>query len=510
MVNKQDSNATGLRYAEEQTYGVLPVTPTWTPFEPNTYKDFGGQITTVARNPINAARQRKKGVTTDLDASGGFNSDLTQTNLQDILQGFFFADFRRKGEEPVTSVALDTTNPDEYLVASTTGFLVNSLFKASGFTNAANNGLKLATVITANTAVKVADGTLVAEASPPAAAKIVVVGQRGTATDISVDADGGVGGLPALKSVALDFTTLGIIPGEWMFIGGDNAANAFATAANNNWVRVRNVAAHVLTLDKTTTTMVDDAGTGKLIDLYFGRVLKNEADPTLQVRRSYNLERTLGSDGVGTQSEYLVGAIPGEFQINIPQAQKITCDLTFVAKDHETRTGTVGVKSGNRPTLSDADAFNTSSDFSRLRMAIVDPTTGNPSPLFAFLTELTLNTNNNLSANKAVSVLGAFEVTAGDFSGMGNLTAYFATVGAVAAVRNNEDVTIDAIVVKDNAGFVIDFPLIALGEGRLNVTKDQPITIPLKMDAATAAKIDTNLDHTVLMGFFDYLPDAAA
>ncbi len=97
-VNKIDSNATALRIAEEASYKVLPSTPIWMPMEPNEYDDFGGSIVTTARNPINASRMPKKGVVTDLDATGGFTFDVTQLSLQDLWEGILFADFRRKND----------------------------------------------------------------------------------------------------------------------------------------------------------------------------------------------------------------------------------------------------------------------------------------------------------------------------------------------------------------------------------------------------------------------------
>lgn len=506
MPNKIDSNVTGLTFAEELTLGTLPGSPVWYALEPNGYDDFGGSIATVARNPINAGRQRKKGVVTDLDAAGGFNSDLTQTNLKRLMQGFMFADIREKGtlipmngtQEPVTNV---DGVADEYDVAANADqFAIDDIVFASGFGDPANNGIKVVTSITTTVAVGVAE-VLVAEASPPAAATLKTVGVQGAAGDIDVDA---TGSLPALTSTLLDFTTLGLIPGEWIYIGGDLAALGFVAAANNGFARINSIAAARLEFDKTDGTMTTEASTTETIQLFFGEVIKNESNPALQVRRSYQLERQLGDDGNGTQSEYLVGAVPGEFTLNVAQADKITIDLSFVATDNEQRDGTTGVKTGTRPALVESPAFNTSSDFSRTKLALVDDANSNPLALFAFVTDFTMAINNNVSPNKAVGVLGAFDVTAGTFEVGGSITAYFADVTATQAVRNNSDVTQDFVIAKDNAGIVFDVGLIALGDGRANVEQDQAITLPLEVSAGV-----NKFNHTLLVGFFDYLPTAA-
>jgi len=505
VAGKIDSNSTNLRIAEEETFGVLPSTPVWEQFEPNTYGDFGGDISRVARRPINDSRQLKKGVVTDLDAGGGFNTDFTQNNLQNVLQGLFFADLRRKGEEIVTSVDVDLANPDEYRVAATAGFKVDDLIQGQNFTNAANNAVNVVTIIVADTSVEVADGQLVDEASPPANAQIVVVGVQGAAGDIDVDASGA---LPVLTSTLLDFTTLGLIQGEWFFIGGDLASERYSDSNNNGFARIRTIAANALTLDKTDATMVTEASTTETIRLFFGRVLRNE-QAALQVCRSYQPERTLGDSGTGTQSEYLPGSIFDEMVLNIPSADKLNADLTFVSKDHETRNGTLGVKSGTRPALASGSAVNTSSDFSRIRMAVVSNTDAAPTGLALFLQDLTLTVANNSEPNKAIATLGAFAITAGAFEVTGSVEAYFYDIAAIEAVRANSDVTIDLAVVASNTGFVFDIPLLGLGDGRLNVEIDTAVILPLNIEAGDASDAISGLDYTAMFVFFDFLPNLA-
>lgn len=411
---------------------------TWKPLEPNSYQDFGGQTTLVARNPINPSRQQKKGVITDMDASGQFNQDLTQTNAQDLLQGFVFADTRTKG----TDTAAD------YLKTAAAG--------------------DIAVVTTGN--------------------------------------------LSKLTSTALDFTTLGLVPGEWVFLGGDASATRFAEDDNNGFKRIRKIEAHALTIDKSNFPMVDDAGTGKTISIYMGRVLKNESDTSKIKKRSYQIERTLGSlDGLQPpQAEYLVGAVPSQFVLHMTTAAIVNADFSFTATDNEQRRQIDGLKAGARPALVESDAFDAANSLKRINISLAGGLTEAPQPLFGYATEFTLTLDNNLSANKGLGKLGAIGVSAGTFAVSGSLTAYFSDIAAVQAVRNNADVTMDMIFVKDGAGIVIDMPLIALGGGRADVTLNQPINLPLTSEAASGAKIDPDMDHTLLFVFFDKLPDIAA
>lgn len=507
-VNKIDSNITGLAYAEEAVLGSLPGengnpgSPVWNRLNPNSYNDFGGEVITVAPNPINPSRQRRKGVTTDLNASGGINHNFTFSNLRDLMQGLMFADEREKGYEEPTAVAAG-----EYTVAETAGFLTGSLVKGQGFTNAANNALGVVGVVTLDTSIAVAGAVL--EGSPPTGANIRVVGFEAATADLDVD---NTGTLPAITSTVLDFTTLGLVPGQWIFVGGDTAGDQFANAANNGFKRIRTIAANRLTIDKSDAAMVTETGSGLDIRLFFGDVIRNETGALIK-RRSYNIERTLGAPDSALpaqiQSEVLIGAVPNEFTLNIPSADLLNADLTFVATDNAQRDGATGPKQTSVQEPAVAKEYNTSSDVTRIRLSTVSSVSAAPTALFAFITEGSISINNNVTPNKAVGVLGAFDVTAGTFTVSGSLTAYFADVAATQAVRNNSDVTLDIGFARDNQGVIFDLPLIALGDGRLSVEVDQPITLPLTTDAASGQDVDENLDHTMLITYFNYLPNAA-
>lgn len=512
--NKVDSNITGLRVADEECTGKLPdIGVIWKPLEPNGYPDFGGQISTVARNPINPSRQRKKGVVTDLDASAGLSTDFTQEGQQDMMEAFLYADARRKDE--LTTPVIDGANDEYEPAAGGDGYLAGDLLFAKQFSDPAANGLKTVTGTPTATAIGVVE-------SIPA-----LTGQTGIISRVGFrfatgDAEINVSGtLPALTATVKNLTQLGLIPGEWVFIGGDTAVTTFAGTTNGGFARIRSVNAGSITFDKTDKTFTTDAGTGKTIRIFFGRVIKNELGALIK-QLPKQFERTLGAPDQDKpdelQAEYMIGCLANEFSISISTASKIEMDMSFVCTNSERRSAgppgvpnaTIGVKEGARPALIESEAFNTSSDISRVRLAKVDALNPAPTPLFMFAEEIALTLNNGVTPIKAVGTLGNIDSSIGTLEMGGSLTALFSTVEAVDAVNNNEDMTLDLAIVKNNQGFLMDLPLITLGDGKPTVEQDNPIKLPLTMDAASGAKVSPDLDYTLMVIYFDYLPDVAA
>lgn len=493
---KQDANLVGFYKIREATLGQVPATGAWQTREPNSFDDLGAEYTKVARKPFSPSRQRKKGSTTDLDADGGYNEDLTQHNMQGELEEFFFAAMRKTHEETGAEAVAAS---DDFTVADSTDYLVGHIIKASGYTNAVNNGIHTVGALTDATHISTAS-TLADEAGS-ATKKIKVVGFEFATADIDLSVP--VGGCLLTATVAdfEDFTNL--VEGSWVFYDhGDDTNVGYARIAKDG------IGVDTLLFDKTTWTPVADDGTGMDSKIYFSDVLKNEDDPDLIVRYSSVMERTLGRDAVGVQSEYLTGAVASEMTWNSPLANLVNIDMAYIAQAANVRNGTDGPlsarASNTRTAALGEDAFNTSSNVYRLRMAMIDPTTLNPSPFFARVTEWTGTINNNVTSAKAQGVLGGFDTTVGNFDVDAEVTAYFSTVDVIHAVKCNWDVTFDAIYAKQNAGVYLDIPLISLGGGRLDIEQDAAIMVPLQAAAAESA-----FGHTALIGWFDYLPDAA-
>lgn len=424
---KIDSNVVGLNYAVEECLGQLSSNPKWQALEPNSFSDFGGELSTTNRTPLSISRQNQKGVVTDLSVKGGFNIDFTQNNLNDLLEGVFFADTRKKTNYQFTGGSGDIK-----------------------FASADN--------------------------------------------------------IYSLTATTADFTTLGLVEGEWIFVGGDNPTERFDTAGAF-YARVSKIEAKKLTFDNGTfkAGLSADAGASKTIKIFMGAVLKNERTLDLIKRKSYCFERTLGKD-LSTnqkQAEYISGAVLGEFSLEAKQGEMLKADLSFTATNNEYRTGAL-LSDGKLTASLGESGINTTSDIRSIRLSLVDDSKSTSTPLFAYVTETSIEVNNNLSENKALGTFGAIDVSAGNFEVSGKTTAYFTTVQAVEAVRKNADVGLYALFATKQKGFIFDIPLVGLGGGTLNVEKDNPITLELEASGA-----ENKFGYTMMYVNFPVLPKIA-
>jgi len=502
MGNTVDTNGTSLSFCEETTPKVLPGSPIWYALEPNSYSDFGSNFSTMARSPITVGRQKKKGSVTDMDCPVGFNHDFLHTGLNRILQGLFYADIKEKKstapyngtQETITGV---TTSNDTYTASAGTtldDFLTKNLVLASGFGISANNGLK--TVVSSTSTTVVVSENLVDEPAPPSTAKIEVVGVIGASGDITLTASATS---IVLGSTLLDFTTLGLNIGEWIFIGGDTAGTAFATGGTG-YARIKSITANAISLDKTTFSPSTDTGAAKTIQIFFGYILFNENTCEDIIKRYYRFERKLICDGVSDVYEYIKGCYPNQMTLNCPTSDKLNIDMSFIGID-SSYVDTVETGTHNASIVE--DAINTSSEVYRIKMELVSATLNQPA-LFAHITDFNLSINNNVTSQKAIGVLGSIDASLGDFEVTGSMTAYFVDMASLTAFRSNSDVSLDAIFAYNNKGFIADIPLMTLSKGSLKLEKDKPITIPIDSNA-----FENSSGYTLLFNWFSYLPSVA-
>jgi len=490
------TNNTSLSYAKEETIGVLPGSPVWKLLEPNAITSFGATITTVARNPISKNRQRRKGTVTDLDSAVEFDADFTMDSFKDFIEGFVFSAFTGQVAAQPTSVSTTA-----YTIPAIAAAIEQStLVFTRGFLNSENNGLKVVDTGGTTTSVPIVGGGLVAET--PAATRNVsleVAGFRFSSGDLQVDASGD------LITTTKDLTDLGLIAGQMIWVGGQDEANQFATAANTGFVRVVSISINKLVLDKRSQDFVADTGTGKTIDLLFGRFLKNvSVDDANFLEQSFQFEAAYqdlegNPTPTGDAYEYSLGNYCNTAGFELPLTNKATVSFAFVGTD--TEVPTTSRKTGADAPLNPVEtaAFNTSADIARLRITDIDET-----GLTTDFKSVTLNINNNVAPEKVLGNLGARFMNYGNFEIDLEAQLLFTEKAVVEAIRNNQTLTMDFAIRNIDGGVVVDIPSLTLGGGE----KEFPVNESILINTTAQAFGDATFNSSLQVSLFPFLPSA--
>jgi hypothetical protein len=515
------TNNTSLAYAIQQSFGVLGASPAWKLLEPNSISQFVPTITTVPRGPISPSRQRRKGTITDLDSSVEFEADLTLDSWLDFVEGFIFAqatNHRLASGALRQAVAADATLP----ILTTEGYSFSALASAipvgalvftRGFdVNAVNNGLKEVTASN-TTEVEVdggASGILDEDPGNTGFATLETAGFR--FTDLAWDDTA-----KTLTSATVDPSTIGLTPGQLIYVGGLTATEQFTNGTA--WARVVTVGSGVgqpITVDKVT----NDLGTGldgggneaaDAVDLLFGQFIRNVPVSDGSFLERYfqfeagwpNLYETEPPTPVANPDgfEYALDNLCNTLGINTPGQDKATFTANLVGTDTEPPVDNASRKT-NASTPAEpvqTTAFNTSADFARLRIQDVDE-----NGLTTDLTEMTTTLGNGVTPEKVLGVLGARFLNYGNFEVDIETVALFSSPLVIARIRSNTTVTMDWILENDDGVIGIDIPSMTLGNGG----RDLPVNESVKVNLTGQAFLDPVLGTSIGVSTIPVIPTA--
>lgn len=489
-------NNTRLSFAVESSVGVLPGAPAWRIEEFESISAYGANITTVTRRPIGQDRGRKKGTVTDLESSVEFESDLTVDSFTDFIEGFMFSEYANKefdlksaGAPPVPTALGYTIDVAGAILAAKMVWAAGgaiTLVYAKGYATAANNGLKPLTADVGAADVNVPVAGNVAEAVPPTNASLQVAGLRTDDVTLTIDAGLATGSLVSAADV--DWTVLGIRPGQIIHIGSATAAGVLqnaptiAAATVSGYCRVRTVAALTITFDKPTAGLVA-AGAGaspgaQTIDFMYGRFVRNV--PVTAATTDYEyLERTyqfemafpeLGGAGV-PEYEYAIGNFANEITLNLALADKATATWGFIGTNSDAITAVRKAGAATAVSPLRTTAFNTSSDLVSLTTDVISAVSD-----VCFKT-LALTILNNVTPEKCLGLLGAAFVNSGMFEVNLEGQMLFTRKEIVNAIRTNQTVTFQAIMRNQDGGIAIDIPELTFGNGAREYPQDASVLV---------------------------------
>lgn len=492
MVDLQSSNRVKISRVREATFGVTPATPAFKAQRVTSHSLAINPQTTVS-NEIRSDRQIADAILTAYNPSGQVGGEMSfimlDDDLEEALQGTWLANPNIVVVTQATEIsALSTTTAT---VASALGspFKAGMLVLSTGFPTAANNNIVSRVASSTTTTVVFPAASFTSEGAPiPVGATLRVVGFMGASGDLVLDVTGG----NHMTSTLLDFTTLGLQPGMWLKLGGTAAGNQFATAVDNDFVRVSVIAATKLTFDRVPASFAADAGTAKTVQVFMGDFLTNAS-----TKRSNTIERQY-LDQSPVSYELLNGMVLDKMSMVIRAAQ-----IATFTKDYMGNSGSIGtVRTAGATDVAAPtnDVLNASSNVGRL--GFDGSAVGSPN----YCLEAQWTLNNNLRRQLGVGQIGAVGIGDGEFAASGTLNFYFGDKTVLDKIMNNTLTSFDCRVGRtdsNNESYVFDFPSIKLVSGSPTVSgKNADVMIAAGFQAIK----DNTYGYTTSCSRFFYLP----
>lgn len=500
-----DANRTSVRFVKETSYRTAPASPIYKELR-FTAESVNYTPATDVSNEINATRQVSDLILTGYEAGGDVGAEYSIENADILMEGVFCNSWLRTAEVTngasweygttatrITAVASTsiTIAATSVLYGSTinsagTVFLSGNLIRLTGFGDA-NDTIYVVGAGSTGTSITIAGGTV--NAAPAATARVKVVGYQGGTADLNATTSGG----NAITSTALNFTTLGLIVGQWVKFSAEGGAFSWNTTANNGYCRISAIAASRLSFDVVPSGWTTETGTGKTIRMYYGDTIRNGTSEF-----SYRIEKQYGLTG-GTRYAYFRGMEVATMVINADTRAIVTQNFTFTGSDGVTPSGTRDAGAST-----EASAAGSVLDSSNSIPMILE--NGGAVGVPNYVSSFGFTLDNNLRQKAAVGQAGAIGIGQGRSEVSGTLSTYFGDETYLTKLINNTASSVTFLFrdLPKLKGELWDVPRIKYSGGVPEVTGiDTDIFANLTWQGIR--DLTNNRDYTLLMTRFDYL-----
>jgi hypothetical protein len=491
-----NAESIGLLVATEASLGTQP-TSGWQTLQPNAggLDGFYLHTKTVARSPLTRQRQMEASEIVDADATPKITHDVTKDLIDAFASGLLLATPKSAGGTGVAYFLPTARTTTDYTVAAGGALQAGTLVYARGFVNTANNGLFQVGSSSGATAVKVASGT--AETVSGYVATLEVAGFRGASGDIQLNGSGN------LISTVADFTTMGLTVGQVIWVGGTvGSGHDFATAGYRGFAKITAIAANLVTLSRRAWTVASaDTGTGKTIDLYWGRWLRTvafgAADYTVT---SYQMELTYTGLSGGTTDEYVyaAGNLIDQWTITLSQAAIVTAEIQFLGTtitDPSTSRAT-GASTAGAPLAIEAINSVTKLLYERIVVQATEALVSDD------IDTSKLTVMNHVTPQKQHGTLGTKRDVVGKNEVSLDANVFLVSDDALKACRANTTLAYGVGLRNGDFGMFFDVPSLKCIESPPSFPANGPVTLALKL----AAFRDAVGNYTMGVSLFPFLP----
>lgn len=501
MSSTSFTNRTAQAVAVESSAGVLPGSPTWYSLGPNAIEGVGAVLERKSRSPISPTNQRQFGSIIDVKATPKFNGDLTWSALDTFLEGILRCRFSLTGPAvfaPSAAVSGGLT------VASGGALVQNTLVYVRGARIAANNGLKVVGAGSTGTSIVITGGMTAETFAATDHVTVEVCGFRFASGDLRISGTG-----TTLVTTTKDLTQLGIVSGQMCWLGGgsDNTSALSLTNGRGPFRVTSTPTANLITTDKRYGTWADDTGTGKTVDLYFGRQVRVvPLTHTDYLERYYQLETAYHRLGAAdaTAYGYMKGNAVASATFGFPTKDFGSLAIDFTGTD-ETSPSTSRATNASAPLReTKTAAVSTVTDVYRGRIQKVGTDGVVGTGLTGYISGLQLTVNNNVGLNPAHNVLGSFETSFGMISIDAKVNAYFTEIDVPTHARSNLPVTADWWFRNNDGAVSFDLPYCEFGVEGVNF----PLNETIKVDLTAGAVEDPIWGTSLIVSLLPYCPAA--